>query len=255
LKIVIGLKGEISMVSITMNPDGSGEEKQATCIDQQPLMEVAEESPVVNNEESNPQPQSSHQMMVNSSNSNPMAFMNMGGLGAMPAVQLQAQHQMMLMAQMLRMNQLPLAVGSQGNASASHNSQHGMAELVKLQQQQQQAQMNLLQSMSMSQGGNPMGMNPSQQQMNQFLLAAGIGGNMGQGFYPGNFRPLRSDVPKVASIGSTPSDSNNTAANKRSQAEDDMNDPGWEDQYKALQRYRLVNGHTKVPARYKVSQR
>lgn len=220
-----------------MNPANGEEEQTSICAEK-------------HNEESSPQPRLS-EGMVNSSSSNPMAFVNMGGLGAVPATQLQAQQQMMLMAQMLQMNQQPVAVGSQGSSSASNNSQQGMAELVKL---QQQAQMNFLQSMG---GVNPvvdsmMAMHPSQQHMNQLLLSS-IGGNMGQGFFPGNFG-LNSAVPNVASVGSTPSDSNSTAANKRPEGEDEMNDPGWEDQYKALQRYRLVNRHTKVPARYKVSQ-
>eukprot|EP00956_Cyclotella_meneghiniana_P013579 scaffold19713_cov47-Cyclotella_meneghiniana.AAC.9 len=41
------------------------------------------------------------------------------------------------------------------------------------------------------------------------------------------------------------------ADNSPEEADDDnIPEPGWEDQYKALQRYSLVNGHTKVPSRY-----
>ncbi|KAL7478633.1 hypothetical protein ACHAW6_004388 [Cyclotella cf. meneghiniana] len=106
---------------------------------------------------------------------------------------------------------------------------------------------------------NPMGIAPAQQQMNQFLfgLAGNVNMNLG-GVFPNSGQNPNNIMPSVsaAAAANTILPSNQETASKPPsnaalQGDTPLEDPGWEDQFKALHRYRLVNGHTKVPARYK----
>ena len=162
-------------------------------------------------------------------------------LAEISTAQLQAHHQMMIMAQMFQMNQQHIIGGNQGGM----NSSQVLAQLMSLQQQQQGlAQINFLQSLRAN-GANSMAptmsVNPPQRQM---MPLAGFNGNL-DCVFP-NATQLQNN--NHAALGGT-SSSNDTTIGP--QTEEIMNDPGWEDQYKALQRYKLANGHTKVPARYK----
>ena len=184
------------------------------------------------------------------------------GFGGFPPSSAQIQtHQQMVLTQMMQMNQQAMASCGGGGQT---QQQQGLAQLMNLQQQQ----MNLLQSMSMNGtagSSNPMApntnmmmANPSQQPM--MLLPGPFGGNM--------MVVVSANAPTVAPIPNnimspavgfatsrSKSDDVDTAAaadNSPEEADDDnIPEPGWEDQYKALQRYRLVNRDTKVPARYK----
>eukprot|EP00804_Cyclotella_cryptica_P027074 CCRYP_013615-RA/>CCRYP_013615-RA protein AED:0.01 eAED:0.01 QI:345/1/1/1/1/1/2/401/437 len=176
--------------------------------------------------------------------------------------QQQAQNQMMLMAQMLQLSQ------QQPLAGQMANNNQVFAHLMNIQQQQQElntlSQMNLWQSMARASSNNamqtnPMGIAPAQQQMNQFLLglAGNVNINMGglfsnPGQLPNNIMPSISAA--AAANKALPPNQDAAAkppAHTALQGDTPLEDPGWEDQFKALQRYRLVNGHTKVPARYK----
>ena len=159
----------------------------------------------------------------------------------------------------MQMNQQAMASCGGGGQT---QQQQALAQLMNLQQQQ----MNLLQSMSMNGAAGPsnpmapnmMMENPSQQQMT--LLPGPFGENM-MGVVSANvptFAPIPNNIMSPAvGFATSPSrgdgvDTASAADNSPEEADDDnMPEPGWEDQYKALQRYRLVNGDTKVPARYK----
>lgn len=187
--------------------------------------------------------------------------LNMGCFGGFSpgSAQMQAHQQMVLM-QMMQMNQQAMASCGGGVQTPQ---QQGLAQLMNLQQQQ----MNLLQSMSMGGSAGPsnpmasnmMMANPSQQPM--MLLPGPFGANM-MGMIPANaaaFGQVPNNNIMSPTVGAATSPSMGDGADTAAAADncpdeaddDDMPDPGWEDQYKALARYRLVNGHTKVPARYK----
>jgi len=181
----------------------------------------------------------------------PNAALSNNAAGLLP--QQPMPNQLMLMAQMLQPPQPQQLAGDNGNQ---------LAQLMNIQQQQLNAiaQMNMFQAgaqannvFAMSQLGFP----AAQQQLNQLLL--GLGGNAQLG---GLLPIVNNQVPNaVLSTATTAAPTQNALALVQNAAasalpggtlqEVNIDDPGWEDQFKALQRYRLVNGHTKVPARYK----
>ena len=164
-------------------------------------------------------------------------------LAEISAAQIQTHQQMMLMAQMIQMSQQQFMGGNQ----CGTNAPHGLAQLMSLHQQQQGlAQINLLESIRRANNAvNSIApntsMDPAQRQM---MPLSGFSGNI-NGVFP-NSNQIQNNIHAASGTSSL-----NAAAVNGPQTEEVMNDPGWEDQYKALQRYKLVNGHTKVPARYK----
>lgn len=241
----------------------SDDEKQDS--EQEPRND-SEVPPTPGRPDANPSPKPSlNQELLNPFNA---GFNNTGNdvLRAINPAQLQsqqqAQNQMMLMAQMLQLSQQQPLTGQVAN-----NNQV-LAQLMNLQQQQQElntlTQINLWQSMARASSNNPMqtnpmGIAPAQQQMNQFLfgLAGNVNMNLG-GVFPNSGQNPNNIMPSVsaAAAANTILSSNQETASKPPsnaalQGDTPLEDPGWEDQFKALQRYRLVNGHTKVPARYK----
>jgi hypothetical protein len=197
------------------------------------------------NIETSYQPQSIPQQQQQQQPNPTIANYHVGGsvLAGLPAAQLQAQQQMMLMAQMFQLSQQPV-VGNHQITNSVQQAQQNLVQLMNLQQQQQQQGL-LFQSMSQAAASNPMafnmlGMGP--------LLLSHLGGNTA-GFFP-NLSQIPNAATSASSAAATPPGAGNNVG-PTIQADTDVSDPGWEDQYKALKRYALVNGHTKVPARYK----
>lgn len=197
------------------------------------------------NIETSYQPQSTPQQQQQQQPNPTIANYLMGSsvLAGLPAAQLQAQQQMMLMAQMFQLGQQPV-VGNHQSTNSVQQAQQNLVQLMNLQQQQQQQGL-LFRSMSQAASSNPMafnmlGMGP--------LLLSHLGGNTA-GFFP-NLSQISNAATSASSAAATPPGAGNNVGTTI-QADTDVSDPGWEDQYKALKRYALVNGHTKVPARYK----
>ena len=180
----------------------------------------------------------------------------------------QVPNQTMLMMLQLGLGQQPPAINA--------NNQLAM-QLANLQQQQQANgldQFNMLQSLAGAPNGTAMAqalaaaqqpmnqlqvLGAAQQPMNPLLL--GLGGNLNLGL--GGLVPNMNTFPNQV-LAAAMTSSANAAVNPSQDAASRIlinraaqgggkldDDPVWDEHFKALQRFRLVNGHTKVPARYK----